>query len=50
VAGAKLTIDGLPQSFTAWRDRPYYQAVGDYPPGYRGYPAATVDQVMDAVD
>jgi predicted amidohydrolase YtcJ len=23
VAGAKLTIDGSPQGFTAWRDRPY---------------------------
>ena len=36
VAGAKLTIDGSPQGFTAWRDRPYYNPVGDYPPGYLG--------------
>jgi len=50
VAGAKLTIDGSPQGFTAWRDRPYYDPVGNYPPGYRGYPAATADQVHDAVD
>ncbi len=50
VAGAKLTIDGSPQGFTAWRDRPYYQPVGDYPEGYRGYPAATVDQTVDAVN
>jgi predicted amidohydrolase YtcJ len=49
VAGAKLTIDGSPQGFTAWRDRPYYDPVGDYPPGYAGYPAATRDQVVDAV-
>ena len=49
VAGAKLTIDGSPQGFTAWRDRPYYRPVGDYPPGYRGYSAATPEQVNDAV-
>jgi predicted amidohydrolase YtcJ len=50
VAGAKLTIDGSPQGFTALRDRPYYDPVGDYPPGYKGYPAATMEQVVDAVD
>jgi len=50
IPGAKLTIDGSPQGFTAWRDRPYYDPVGNYPQGYRGYPAATPDQVMDAVD
>jgi len=50
IAGAKLTIDGSPQGFTAWRDRPYYDPVGNYPKGYRGYPAATPDQVMDAID
>ncbi len=49
VAGAKLTIDGSPQGFTAWRDRPYYDPVGDYPPGYAGYAAATHAQVVDAV-
>jgi len=49
-AGAKLTIDGSPQGFTAWRDRPYYAPVGDYPPGYVGYAAATPQQVIDAVD
>jgi predicted amidohydrolase YtcJ len=50
VAGAKLTIDGSPQGFTAWRDRPYYKPVGNYPPGYSGYPAATAGQVGDAID
>lgn len=50
VAGAKLTIDGTPQGFTAWRDRPYYKPVGSYPPGYAGYPAATAEQVRDAID
>lgn len=50
VAGAKLTIDGSPQGFTAWRDRPYYKPVGDYPPGYVGYASATNPQVIDALD
>lgn len=50
IAGAKLTIDGSPQGFTAWRDRPYYKPVGDYPKGYAGYAAASKEQVMDAVD
>ncbi len=50
VGGAKLTIDGSPQGFTAWRDRPYVDPVGDYPKGYAGYAAATPDQVLGAVD
>lgn len=50
VGGGKLTIDGSPQGFTAWRDRPYYNPVGNYPPGYVGYPAVTSDQVIDSVD
>jgi hypothetical protein len=50
VAGAKLTIDGSPQGFTAWRDRPYYKPVGTYPPAYAGYAAATNEQVIDAVN
>jgi len=50
VGGAKLTIDGSPQGFTAWRDRPYYKPVGNYPPGYVGYAAATAEQVGDAID
>jgi predicted amidohydrolase YtcJ len=49
VAGAKLTIDGSPQGFTAWRDQPYYKPVGNYPAGYSGYAAASAEQVMDAV-
>jgi predicted amidohydrolase YtcJ len=49
VAGGKLTIDGSPQGFTAWRDQPYYDPVGNYPKGYSGYPAATEQQVMDAI-
>lgn len=50
IGGAKLTIDGSPQGFTAWRDRPYYAPVGNYPPGYVGYAAATNEQVLDAVE
>ncbi|MEM7176101.1 MAG: amidohydrolase [Pseudomonadota bacterium] len=50
VGGAKLTIDGSPQGFTALRDRPYYKPVGNYPPGYAGYASATQKQTMDVVD
>ncbi len=50
VGGCKLTIDGSPQGFTALRDRPYYAPVGDYPPGYAGYAAVTIEQVQDAVN
>ena len=50
VAGAKLTIDGSPQGFTAWRDQPYYKPVGNYPPGYVGYQSASNEQTIDAVD
>ncbi len=50
VAGAKLTIDGSPQGFTAWRDRPYADPVGEYPAGYAGYPSATPDAALGAVD
>ncbi len=49
IGGAKLTIDGSPQGFTALRDRPYYDPVGDYPPGYSGYASITMEQVRDAV-
>jgi predicted amidohydrolase YtcJ len=49
LAGAKLTIDGSPQGFTAWRDRPYFKPVGSYPPGYSGYAAASAEDVMGAI-
>ncbi len=48
--GCKLTIDGSPQGFTALRDRPYYDPVGDYPPGYAGYASVTMEKVQDAVN
>lgn len=50
IGGAKLTIDGSPQGFTAWRDRPYYAPVGNFPKGYLGYPAASGEQVISAID
>ncbi|SDD41861.1 amidohydrolase [Ruegeria marina] len=50
VGGCKLTIDGSPQGFTALRDRPYYDPVGNYPPGYKGYSAITMEQTQEAVD
>jgi hypothetical protein len=50
VAGAKFAIDGLPQGFTAWRDRPYCKLVGNYPPRYSGYTAVTPDQAVGAAN
>ncbi|MGI9509627.1 MAG: amidohydrolase [Geminicoccaceae bacterium] len=50
VAGAKLTIDGSPQGFTAHRDRPYHDPVGDYPHGYAGFSYETVDDINDYID
>jgi predicted amidohydrolase YtcJ len=50
VAGAKLTIDGSPQGFTALRDRPYYNPPAQYRRDYAGYAAASADQVFDAIN
>ncbi|WP_159089095.1 amidohydrolase family protein [Tateyamaria sp. Alg231-49] len=50
VGGAKLTIDGSPQGFTALRDRPYYNPPEGFRADYAGYASATGDQVFDAVD
>ena len=50
VAGAKLTIDGSPQGFTAARDRPYYNPPENFRADYAGYNAASNDQVFDAID
>lgn len=47
VAGGKLTIDGSPQGFTALRDKPYYDPVGDYAPGYVGLAYESVETVND---
>lgn len=50
VGGAKLTIDGSPQGFTAFRDRPYYKLPEGYRADYLGYSAVTSDQTFDAID
>lgn len=50
VGGAKLTIDGSPQGFTALRDRPYYNPPSHFRADYAGYAAASNDQVFDAID
>lgn len=50
VGGAKLTIDGSPQGFTAHRDRPYYSPPEGYRADYRGYSAVASDQVFDTID
>lgn len=50
VAGGKLSIDGSPQGFTAFRDKPYHNPVGNYPPGYVGYSTVTPAQTADFVD
>lgn len=49
VAGGKLSLDGSPQGFTAWRDRPYYDPVGNYPEGYSGYAGLTAEQMFSAI-
>jgi predicted amidohydrolase YtcJ len=50
VGGAKLTIDGSPQGFTALRDRPYYRPPAHLRAGYKGYASITEEQVFDAID
>lgn len=50
IGGVKLTIDGSPQGKTAWLSQPYYIPPEGKPASYRGYPAATEQQVLDAVE
>ncbi len=50
VAGGKLSIDGSPQGFTAFRDKPYYKPVGNYPPGYLGYATVKAEDTLRLVD
>jgi predicted amidohydrolase YtcJ len=50
VAGGKLSLDGSPQGFTAFRDKPYYNPVGNYAPGYVGYPAMKNEEALSLVD
>ena len=50
VGGVKLTLDGSPQGKTAWLSQPYYVPPEGQPASYRGYPAVTEQQALDAVD
>jgi predicted amidohydrolase YtcJ len=50
VAGAELSIDGSPQGFTAWRDRPDIAPVGDDPKGCAGCATVTPAQALDVLD
>jgi predicted amidohydrolase YtcJ len=50
IGGVKLTIDGSPQAKTAWLSQPYYVPPEGQPAYYRGYPAVTEQQALDAMD
>lgn len=50
IAGGKITIDGSPQGFTALRDKPYYDPVGDYEPGYSGIAYETPETINEMFD
>jgi predicted amidohydrolase YtcJ len=50
VAGGKLSLDGAPQGFTALRDKPYFDPVGNYPPGYVGYASVTGERTAEQLD
>lgn len=50
VGGVKLTIDGSPQAKTAWLSQPYYIPPEGQPASYRGYPAVTEQQALEAID
>lgn len=50
IGGVKLTLDGSPQGKTAWLSQPYYVPPEGKPASYRGYPAITEQQALDAVE
>ena len=50
VAGGNLSLDGSPQGFTALRDKPYYDPVGSYAPGYKGYATVADERAGELVD
>ena len=50
VGGVKLTLDGSPQAKTAWLSQPYFIPPEGQPASWRGYPAVTEQQALDAVD
>lgn len=49
IGGVKLTLDGSPQGKTAWLSQPYYIPPEGKPASYRGYPAVTEQQALDAI-
>ena len=50
IGGAKLAIDGAPEGKTAWLSEPYVVPPPGRPENDAGYPAATRDAVMEAVN
>lgn len=50
IGGVKLTLDGSPQAKTAWLSQPYFVPPEGQPASWRGYPAVTEQQALDAVD
>lgn len=50
IGGVKLTLDGSPQAKTAWLSQPYFIPPEGQPASWRGYPAVTEQQALDAVD
>lgn len=51
IAGAKLSLDGAIQNFTAWLSEPYKEPLPGQPEDYSGYPAIEeVDEVQKIVD
>ena len=50
IGGVKLTLDGSPQAKTAWLSQPYHIPPEGQPASYRGYPAVTEQQALDAID
>ncbi|MBK1969221.1 MULTISPECIES: amidohydrolase [Brevundimonas] len=50
IGGVKLTLDGSPQAKTAWLSQPYLVPPEGQSASWRGYPAVTEQQALDAVD
>ena len=50
VGGVKLTLDGSHQAKTAWLSQPYFIPPEGQPATWRGYPAVTEQQALDAVE
>jgi predicted amidohydrolase YtcJ len=46
IGGAKISLDGSPQSKTAWLTHPYHIVPPHTEAGYRGYPAMSDEQAL----